>query len=199
MPTDWSDSTKGGRLMIRSDDKLPNGHFVTPNTSFDTPVIAIPTLDTQRKRGELDNLRVVGHETQHYITYKRPAIQALEVAFITHRTTAFTESRFWKDESRALSLRERMKTKPRDKRRGATTTSGDVIEIDTDMFANAYSGRRYDKAVKRTGPYGMFDNSKTRFTAFELMTTGFEQVLSGNADNFDRDHLSFALGVMATA
>jgi hypothetical protein len=199
MPTDWSDSTKGGRLMIRSDDKLPNGHFVTPNNSFDTPVIAIPTMDTQKKRGELDNLRVVGHETQHYITYKRPAIQALEVAFITHRTTAFTESRFWKDESRALSLRERMKTKVRDKRRVATTTKGDVVEIDTDMFANAYSGRRYDKAVKRTGPYGMFDNSKTRFTAFELMTTGFEQVLSGNADHFDRDHLGFVLGVMATA
>lgn len=199
MPSDWSDSTKGGRLMIRSDDKLPNGHFVTPNNSFDTPVIAIPTMGTQKKRGELDNLRVVGHETQHYITYKRPAIQALEVAFMTHRTTAFTESSFWKDPSRALSLKERMKTKPRDKRKSATTTSGDAVEIDTDMFANAYSGRRYDRAARRIGPYGLVDNSSTRFTAFELMTTGFEQVLSGNSDNFDRDHLGFVLGVMATA
>jgi hypothetical protein len=192
MPTDWINATKDKGLQINSHVGVTNGSFSIPPTGS-KPIINIPTLGTIQGRGEGTNLRVVGHETQHFVTHYRPSIAALEVAFMTHRTTGFDIS------GKNSSLTSRVRSTKRDAR-GLASTQGkkETIEIDSDAFSNLYSGRRYDKATRKTGLFRDVENN-SRYPAFELMTTGFEQVLSGNRDNFDNDYMGFVLGVMATA
>jgi hypothetical protein len=192
MPTDWINGTKGTGLQVNSHVGVSNGSFSIPQTG-EKPVINIPTMGTIQGRGEMTNLRVVGHETQHLVTHYRPAIAALEVGFMTHRTTGFDIA------GKNSSSASRIRSTKRDPRSLASTAGKkETIEIDSDAFSNLYSGRRYDRATRKTGLFRDVENN-SRYPAFELMTTGFEQVLSGNRDNFDNDHMGFVLGVMATA
>lgn len=192
MPTDWINGTKGTGLQVNSHVGVSNGSFSIPQTG-EKPIINIPTMGTIQGRGEMTNLRVVGHETQHLVTHYRPAIAALEVGFITHRTTGFDIA------GKNSSSASRIRSTKRDPRSLASTAGKkETIEIDSDAFSNLYSGRRYDRATRKTGLFRDVENN-SRYPAFELMTTGFEQVLSGNRDNFDNDHMGFVLGVMATA
>ena len=195
LPRDWTAESTGARLEIKSDLTIDNGSFSPPRYVGEKPAINIPTQGsmTMNKRETLD---VVGHEYTHFIEHRRPAVRALEVAFMTHRTTGVSELHNNKDKS-APSLRSRIKTGTRDSRSHAKATSGHILEIDKDRFVNLYSGRRYDSAVKTIPPYSRPNNSRSGF--FELMSTGMEQVLNGNRGNFDYDHMGFVLGVMATA
>ena len=196
MPTDWSEGSKGAKIQLDSDPMIPNGSFQPPSYVGQAPVISIPTPDVIGKRFNKDTLGVVGHEYTHFVEYRRPAVRAMEVAFMTHRTTGFSQSHMDGSKS-APSLRSRIKSTKKDARVYAKSSGGQIMQIDRDQFQNLYSGRRYDSATKTLPPYSRPNNSRGGF--FELMTTGFEQVLSGNRDKFDPDHLSFVLGVMATA
>lgn len=141
-------------------------------------------------------LGVVGHEYTHFVEYKRPAVRALEVAFTTHRTTGLTREHF--DGTGGSSLSSRMRTTKREGRVAVQTPDGKMrFEIDKDSYANLYSGRRYDSAVKTVPPYKQENNTRSGY--FEVMSTGMEQIINGNKGGFDNNHINFVLGVMATA
>jgi hypothetical protein len=196
MPTDWSSASKGADLSVASDWQIDNGSFQPPRRGTPEPLISIPIQATLTKRGDKDMLGVVGHEYTHFVEYKRPAVRALEVAFTTHRTTGLTREHF--DGTGGSSLSSRMRTTKREGRVAVQTPDGKMrFEIDKDSYANLYSGRRYDSAVKTVPPYKQENNTRSGY--FEVMSTGMEQILNGNKGGFDNNHINFVLGVMATA
>lgn len=196
LPTDWSSASKGADLSVASDWQIDNGSFQPPRRGTPEPLISVPIQATMTKRGDKDMLGVVGHEYTHFVEYKRPAVRALEVAFTTHRTTGLTREHF--DGTGGSSLSSRMRSTKREGRVAVQTTDGKMrFEIDKDSYANLYSGRRYDSAVKTVPPYKQENNTRSGY--FEVMSTGMEQILNGNKGGFDNNHINFVLGVMATA
>lgn len=215
MPRDWTAVTGGTPIPVTM---RTMGEGSSYNMVRQDITMALPKNVESRSHGQTDYTAVVGHEYTHHVEMTRPAVRVMEVAFVAHRTTGLAQEQTtrWKfvngkqepnDAPKAAPLKDRVKATQRSPRDiGMSAATGQYLALNRDHFAAAYSGRLYRDPYTRTNPDGGMTlmpkpSSKMNATsqAFEVLTTGVEQVFTGNRGNFDADHMSFVLGVMATA
>ena len=196
MPTSWVDASAQRDLYVNVGTSYPNPFFRGLRSGYEE-ICFPPPAQIKREYGKV-MARSTAHEFTHMVEHRVPAIKALEIAFMTSRTTGFSLATPY------TPLRSRMTSTLRDRRSQATMQSQKTptIDISQDSFRNLYSGRHYDqntrfdrKAVYADTPNN--DRSHTR-SAFEVLTTGVEMYVDGNTDNFDSNHMAFVLGTLVT-
>lgn len=196
MPTSWVDASAQRDLYVNVGTSYPNPFFRGLRSGYEE-ICFPPPAQIKREYGKV-MARSTAHEFTHMVEHRVPAIKALEIAFMTSRTTGFSLATPY------TPLRLRMTSTLRDRRSQATMQSQKTptIDISQDSFRNLYSGRHYDqntrfdrKAVYADTPNN--DRSHTR-SAFEVLTTGVEMYVDGNTDNFDSNHMAFVLGTLVT-
>ena len=205
LPSDWTQEAAKHRVQVLGSGSQEASHF-TPSTneiiiSGSRHIASRGGVSGVSRFAQNNHVAVVGHEYTHFVQGARPAVRVMEMGFHAHRSHSFAR------DATLAPLSERIKLGGREERSVALTAGKQRVELLKDEFTNGYSGRLYGPKFKPTMgwqdtlAYGVSDPKRPNVRGWnsEALTTGMEQVLTGNAMRYDKDHLAFTLGVMATA